>query len=193
MKKKLVCVGYVSETRDDWEKFAPDITPPSNYKDAAKIKTYVKNAREKQLNTADTATLLCRFRDFYAIDENGKGTELMRGARMAYLSRFTDIAVMGGSLMRHLLMREQIEEGRKLYPEHLWTVMSLRTGYPFLVGAERAKNIFDPVHALLCTSTLDEQLDSVARTYGFGDNLDSAFGRASFAWHLCKLLGIANG
>jgi len=193
MKIKLGCVGYTTQIREDWEQFAPEITPPSNYKDKAKIAKYVEDARMKQLNTADTTPLLCEFREVCAVNEKGECVELMTGTRMAYLGQFTHIAVIGASLMRHLLMREQIEHGRKLDAGQLWNIMSLRTGYPFLAGGSTGKDIFDPVHALTCTSTLDDHLDSVAKAYGYKHGTLTATDRAVFAYHLCKLMGIADG
>jgi hypothetical protein len=196
---KLVCVGYTTIERPDWQQFAAPIKAPSNYKDEAKKAAYVKEATEAQLSKAMSGFLTCEFNHFVAIEvQNGNRTntthELMRGIRLPFLNRYDMCAVINPTLMRHLLIREAIECNGKLDPDDAWLFFSQRTGHQFLSNSDNARIVFDPVHAITCTGLFDEELDLVKRAY-LGDNYDSAgytnaHALAELCYALCEKMGL---
>jgi hypothetical protein len=167
---KLVCVGYTTIERQDWQQFVAPIKAPSNYKDEAKKAAYVKEATEAQLSKAMSGFLTCEFNQFVAVEvQNGNPAntthELMRGQRLAFLNRFDMCAVINPTLMRHLLIREEIEYKGELDPDDAWLFFSQRTGHQFLSNPDNSMLVFDPVHAITCTGLFDEELDLVKRAY----------------------------
>ena len=189
-KRSVAYVGYTTVPRENWEHFAPPVKAPSNYKNPDKIREYEMAMRDKQFHDAGTAVMQCELKDLVIITGAHKPVALKAGKRLEHLSGYTHVAVIGASLFRHVLITEQFEKGGKLAPEHQWLVMSLRSGHQFLAEPEHQTQVFDPVHAILCTTTMDDKLPFVAEAYDFDSGVDTAEERARFAQHLCQRIGI---
>lgn len=199
----LVCVGYTTVERPDWQKFAVPVKAPSNYKDEAKKAAYVKEATEAQLSKAASGFLTCEFDQFVVVDPQNEDPllhEVPRGHRLSYLSRYDMCAVINPTLMRHLLIREKIETDGALDPDDAWLFFSQRTGHQFLSTSESSMIVFDPVHALTCTGLFDEELELVRSAYllgspsvpGLSDSTGSknAYALAELCHELCAKMGL---
>jgi len=192
-ERSIAYVGYTTRPRDGWERFAPPVKAPSNYKDPEKIASYEAAMRDKQFREAATGVMQCELDDMVVLDSEGT---VLDGRQdhgvnkvLDYLSDHTHVAVIGATLWRYAVLTAQFTAGKRLKPNHQWLAISLRNGFPFLADAEQWVIMFDPVHAILCTTTFDDKLPSVAEAYGFQGGTDTAEERARFARHLCDRLG----
>lgn len=188
---KVGFVGYTTKAKKDWKEYAPAVAAPSNYKDESKKAAYVKEALEKQEINAGSTPLQSEFHEFCLIEQGyEQGRMIEPGVRLESLVKFTHIGVIGGTMMRHLLICESILYSRRVFPEFWWLFRSIRTGYQFLADKDFQVEVFDPVHALTCTSALDENLDVVLKAYNSTVEGYDARTRALFTEKLCALMGV---
>ena len=191
VKHNTAYVGFTTEARNDWSDFAPEPKAPRNYTDPVKKSKYIANAREKQQGEAKLAFLQCSIRELVVLSR-AKPVIVKEGERLDYLSSLDRIAVIGPTLLRHLLLREHVDSGGTLTHGQRWLVRSSRDASQYLVDdVNNATAIFDPVHAITCTTQLDGNLDLVAKAYGVGEpDLNDASSMAAFCQALCGLLGV---
>lgn len=161
---RVAYVGFTTEVIPGADKNLPDFKAPSNYKDAAKIKSYIDDAKDKFVAGLMDDPIAARFHSICVVREEGglpvivppypPETPLaeMLGANDA-------IAVFGPVRFLKFLTSDTLMKAGRITPDTAWTVRGESMNQallPFPPGRNLGTSnyVFDPMR-MFCSSDYD--------------------------------------
>jgi len=184
-----IYAGYTTLTLPGWERFAPEVKAPANYKDPVKIQSFIEEAKKRQAMEASEKVLTGAVADLAVSDNKG---EVHKMGTMEFIKLFPNpgnclVCFKPFHLLRFLVA--QMAVVGQVPPA--WMVRSETFGMPLLEGCDTIR-VVDPVRALIGHEAAEET-NLMAFTQRFNLNVEANPGAgwlAVMAMRAGKLIGV---
>jgi hypothetical protein len=141
-----IYVGYTTLTLPGWERFAPEVKVPANYKDPIKIAAFIEEAKKRQAAEASMQVLTGAIGDLAVSDSKG---ETHKMTAQEFIKLFPDpgnclVCYKPLNLLR-FVVAQLVVEGKT---PPVWAVRSETFGTALLDGGDTVR-VIDPIRALI--------------------------------------------
>ena len=183
-----IYAGYTTIPIPGWERFAPEVKAPSNYKDPVKISEFIEAAKKRQAMDASGKVLTGALADLAVCDSKG---EVHKVTVQEFVMLFPTpgnrlVCYRPFNLMR-FIVAQLVSEGKT---PSSWMVRSETFGSSLLGNEEVA--ILDPVRALIGHDA-DDEANLLAFVNRFGIKVEAPAGAEAMAFLAMKtgqMLGV---
>jgi hypothetical protein len=183
-----IYAGYTTLTLPGWERFAPEVKAPANYKDPVKIQAFIEDAKKRQAMDASGKVLTGALADLAVCDNKG---EVHKMSVSEFISLFPSpgnrlVCYRPFNLLR-FVVAQLIGAGKS---PAAWMVRSETFGNA-LLGNEEV-SIFDPVRAVIGHEA-DDEANLLAFVTRFSIKVEAPAGAEAMAFLAMKtgqMLGV---